>query len=102
MLIEILVICALTQTSPFYDCSSHWEIQIYDTDFISDECGYIGKNHKITGCAIYSNGTEDKYSVKPVIKVGTWKGKDIWGMSSLEHELKHVKCKCVWAGHNNI
>jgi hypothetical protein len=86
MLLEIIMICSLTYSSPFYDCSERWEIRIYDEPVL---CNNADTYIEAAGCtnfltkkiAIYD------YAMREY-------GKDEYGLTPLEHELEHLKCMC--------
>ena len=77
--------CSLISVSPYYDCSESWEIRIYnqppeiqcnnqDSFFVSLACANIKRDiiHMV-------------YFPEHV---------DEFGQTILEHELRHLKCKC--------
>ena len=96
MIMEIMIICALTNTAPFYDCSENWTITIWD-DVIPPACkpdeGVIA-----VACANwYSTGKQEihlTYLSAVQNPHTTDVLRDKWGMTYLNHEIKHLKCLC--------
>lgn len=85
MLLEILTMCSLITVSPFYDCSETWEIRMYDTP-PNIQCNNNDPAYHSFGCA--------KLLTKTIHVVDFSEHKDRFGMTVLEHELEHLKCKC--------
>ena len=100
MLLEILTICMLTHTTPFYDCNNMMTIELYDDKYLDVQCEnkFTAKFH-VLGCAYYSKHPIYDVLYPPVIKVGSSKYIDKWGQTTLEHELRHIDCRCKWRGH---
>lgn len=99
MLLEIMTICMLTHTSPFYDCSRKLIIELYDDEFIDIPCQNHNEKIRVMGCAYFSRNPIDYIYYNPMIKVGSSHHIDKWGQTNLQHELRHIKCKCNWDGH---
>jgi len=79
MLIETLVICALTTSYPYYDCTENWTIYVYD-NIPWEQC----KEYDTRSCA--------KWFPKRIyisINQPEWYGK--CGFPTLWHELNHLK-----------
>lgn len=86
MLLEVLLICSLTHTAPFYDCSDQWAIQVYDVPVTCN----IGQQILAAGCTNFESKTIKIYEYAM-----TNYGKDHHdGFTVLEHELEHLKCMC--------
>ena len=99
MLLEIFLICALTNSAPYYDFDEKWIIKLYDKEFVDEECGFLSTN-RIFGCASYGEYYKTHAEMKPFIILGNnTTYKDPFGMDTLTHEIKHMKCKCSWGGH---
>jgi len=81
-------ICALTATS--YDCDKEWIIEIYEGKYVP--C----TTKSSIGCALYNEG-----SLPQIIRLGndSLGVTDEYGNTNLQHEIKHVLCKCNW--HNS-
>ncbi len=92
MLIESMIICSLTLVAPFYDCDQPWIIQIYDEHYITQLCN--AKDDNVIGCAHYaSNPAYDSFYI-PTIKLGSSQYIDEWGQTNVEHEIRHIMCRC--------
>jgi len=93
MIIEIMLICSLTDVAPMYDCNEMWELHISDQRY-PNHCKLLG--HYVAGCA-YFNGIYG--NIIPMrMYVGTSDYIDYYGMTTLEHEIEHLKCRCDWHG----
>ena len=80
------MICSLTYTSPHYDCSEHWKIQVYDKPVpCFDGNTYIDS----AGCTNFHTKTIKIYDYAMYAY-----NKDEYGFTTLEHELEHLKCMC--------
>ncbi len=77
MLIEAMVICALTIVPPFYDCSENWQIYIFD-DVPWDLC----RGHD--ACANWN-----PKSIYISLNQTDWVGQ--CGHKTLIHELNHLR-----------
>lgn len=100
MLVEIMVICALTHIIPFYDCDQKWTIELYDTVHLDDECDNKNiKKYHVLGCSYYTTYPALDITYQPLIKVGTSTHIDEWGQNTLQHEIRHIDCRCKWTGH---
>lgn len=86
MLLEILMICSVTYSSPFYDCSEKWEIKIYDEPVL---CYNADTYTEVAGCTNFSKKSKTIYDY-----AGREYGKDEYGFTPLEHVLKHLRCMC--------
>ena len=79
MIMEIILMCALTDVKPFYDCDEAWTINLYDNDAWK-YCTEFNSN----ACA---------YWEPPIIHISLnqklWY--DICGNTTLWHELNHLK-----------
>lgn len=85
MLLDILIICSLISSSPYYDCSEQWMIEIHNTPvpcFEGNEfvlaagcTNFNSKNIKVYTMYEYEKELKDRFS-------------------ALEHELEHLKCMC--------
>ena len=90
----IMTICALTFTSPYYDCSEHWDIQIYE-DAIP--------NSSAIGQSLWDRNILTKK--EKISLVGDYKEREgihdhfLKGGGVLWHEILHMKCKCDWHAH---
>lgn len=83
-----MTICSLIGVSPFYDCSETWEIRIYDT-FPQIQCNAL-QDYVNLGCANIKRG------IIHVVKMPEFR--DEFGDTIIEHELKHLQCKCNFHG----
>ena len=85
LLLLSFTICALTATG--YDCDQTWIIEIYEGPYVP--C----TTKSSIGCALYSEGP-----IPQIIRLGndSLTVKDEWGNTNLQHEIKHVLCKCNW------
>jgi hypothetical protein len=85
VLLEVLLICSLTHTYPFYDCSEQWTIEVYSEPV---PC-FVGHEIMAAGCTNFETKT---------IKIYDYAmhqyDKDRYGFTVLEHELEHLKCMC--------
>jgi hypothetical protein len=103
MLLETMMICALTMTAPYYDCDRPmWEVNLYDDRYLGEGiCPNWEEGVKIAGCAIYLLVPDYDFIVHPVINISMPSRHyvDEWGMGVLEHEIRHIKCRCNWEGH---
>lgn len=98
-MIEILIICSLINVDPYYDCSQEWEIHIYWDNFHMTEICGESSNGIPLGCAKYNkHPIMDKINT-PKIYIANVIHYDEWGQSVLEHEIRHLKCRCTWEGH---
>lgn len=103
MLVEVMMICALTSTAPYYDCDvPKWTIVMYDDINLSnvpvpEKCK---RDAVLLGCASYNSLEQFDIFSSPLIIISKNNYIDEWGMNTLEHEIKHVKCRCSWEGHN--
>ena len=85
MLLEIMTICSLVAVSPFYDCSEEWEIRVYSTP-PTIQCNDHEDKYRTLACAnldrdiIHMLNLPDK--------------KDEFGQTILQHELRHLMCRC--------
>jgi len=97
MLIESFLICALTMVSPFYDCDQKWDIEIYDDyDLGKIKVCPNGIGGTTIACAVYMDDPIWDIISNPKIKLGSSNYIDEWGMNSLQHEIKHIQCRCSW------
>lgn len=92
----ILTICALTFTSPYYDCSEEWDIIVYDDSIDGLKCGDNTPNS--LGCSTYdrifkNNMIELVHNHAEITGKHTPKLKH---ESILWHELLHLTCECGW------
>jgi hypothetical protein len=85
MLLEIMTICSLISVSPYYDCSEKWEIMIYSQPPMI-ECNNYDQFYVSFGCT--------KLDQKVIHMVHFPEHRDKFGYSILQHELKHMSCKC--------
>lgn len=85
MLLEILTICSLVTVSPFYDCSESWQIHIYNVP-PNVQCNNSDTRFHSFGCA--------KLGTNTIHMVDFAEHRDHYGMTILEHELEHLRCKC--------
>lgn len=88
MLVETLLICMLTNSAPYYDCSDQWTIQLYDDELVegsSSDLMYIGFTDLLTKTVRLSEPNLSRT--------------DHYGNNLLQHELKHAMCRCNW--HSN-
>ena len=85
MLLDIIIICSLIQASPYYDCSEHWIIEVYDQPV---SC-FVGNDIQAAGCTNFETKTVRIYDYAMFVY-----GKDEYGFNVLEHELEHLKCMC--------
>ena len=92
VLLEMLIICSLTDSYPFYDCSEHWKIQIYDEPV---PCHDGVATVDAAGCATFLTK-----SIKIYDKAMHEYGKDSYRFTVLEHELEHLRCMCDF--HNGL
>lgn len=87
----IMTICALTFTSPYYDCSDEWDIMIYDDKIIGSDA---------LGTADWTrNVFDDRKKISLVHDYKTKEGKHdhlMKGGGILWHEILHMKCECDW------
>lgn len=85
MLLETLLICSLIYASPYYDCSEHWKIEVYDKPILCHE------DHDIlaAGCTNFETKTIKIYDYAMYEYE-----KDEYGLTTLEHELEHLRCMC--------
>lgn len=92
MIETIITICALTMVTPYYDCNSHIDIEIYNGT-IPDRMNSLGMS--MYGHSIFDTGGTIKLVHDYKVKTGKWdhllKGKGV-----LWHEILHMKCKCDW------
>lgn len=86
MLLETLIICSLIYVAPYYDCSEHWTIEIYDEPVLCN----IGQKILAAGCTNFETKTIRLYDYA-AYNYGR-DSKD--GFTVLEHELEHLKCMC--------
>lgn len=87
MLIETLIICALTTVPPYYDCSENWTIYIYDSTTHSfEDCSKLG--YEFNACTIWDTSI-NKYEVRIALDQPEWY--DACGNITLWHELNHLK-----------
>jgi len=86
MLLEIILICSLTNTAPFYDCSEQWQIQVYDQPVTCN----TGQQILAAGCTNFESKTIKIYDYA-MNNYGT-DPED--GFTVLGHELEHLKCMC--------
>jgi len=84
---QIITICALTETAPFFDCSEKWYIYVYDT--LAVKC----PNGKMAyGCSVWNPDVK-------FVSIGTAKQDSCYDgkcISVLSHELLHLRCECDW------
>ncbi len=92
MILEVLVICSLTTTSPFYDCSETWEIYLHDTGDMRPFCEYNLDRGTGEGCHKWDGKTNQQIH----IALDKQHLKDVWKQTVLYHEIKHAMCKCDW------
>ena len=85
MLLEIMTICSLISVSPFYDCSEEWEIRIYSLPPMI-QCNDYAEFYVTLACANLDR--------EVIHMVQFPQHKDEFGQSILEHELRHLSCKC--------
>jgi hypothetical protein len=85
MLLEVMFICSLTHAYPFYDCSEHWKIEVYDEPV---SC-FVGHEILAAGCTNFETKTIRIYDYALLVY-----GNDQYGFTVLEHELEHLKCMC--------
>ena len=100
MLLEVLLICSLTQSAPFYDCSEQWEIRIYDSP-PNIQCGNLSQKWTILACQNYekriikkinfSPGENPYYHVNTIHIFPIADEKDECGNSILSHEILHAQ-----------
>ena len=105
MLVEVMLICALTNVAPYYDCDApKWAIIAYDEPFLNDvpvpKLCNKDVEYKIFGCASYNINKEMDAYFTPIIILSSTNYIDVWGMNTLQHEIQHIKCRCVWEGHD--
>jgi len=79
ILIETLIICALTTVPPYYDCSENWTIYLYD----KIPRGQCADNHP-KSCVMWSPERIN-------ISINQPESYDKCGYTSLWHELNHLK-----------
>ena len=77
--------CSLIYTSPYYDCSEQWEIEVYDQAVLCHENDLI----LAAGCTNFETKTIKIYNYAMYEY-----DKDEYGFTVLEHELEHLKCIC--------
>ena len=85
MLLEILTICSLVSVSPFYDCSDKWEIRVY-SELPEIQCNDNDVYYVKLACA------NIKRDVIHMVNAPDFR--DEFGQTILQHELKHLSCKC--------
>lgn len=83
--LDTMEICAITEEQPFYNCDEKWIIVMYDTK-------YVDKN--ILGRAIYSEVEYVNLIIPPQLHIGNSDYRDNFGYTTLQHEIKHVQCRC--------
>ena len=93
----IMTICALTFTSPYYDCSEHWDIQIYDGAI--PDSNAIGTSHWDHN--IFTNDERISLVHDYKERIGKYDHL-IKGGGVLWHEILHMKCKCDWHRHWDV
>lgn len=104
MIVEVMMICALTNTAPYYDCDApKWMIVMYDDMSLNNvpipkKCQI--ERVIILGCASYNRLPSVDALYTPIIIISGSNYIDEWGMNTLQHEIKHIKCRCIWEGHN--
>lgn len=94
LVIDILVMCALTSVSPYYDCDNTWEIWLLESEYA---CGTS------YGCIDYNQNFVGHHVIKLSYKHLDYILPD--GDTLLQHELKHGICECdndPWSKYNNI
>jgi len=79
ILIETLIICALTTVPPYYDCSENWTIYLYD-EIPRGQCA----DYSTKSCAILS--TKRIY-----MSINQPESYDECGYTTLWHALNHLK-----------
>ena len=100
MLIETLIICAITNTAPFYDCPPEydgvqdfsgelWTVKIYSWDAWK-HC----KEFESNACVKWKEST-----IHISINQPLWK--DSCGWNTLWHELNHLKTKDPFYCHEH-
>jgi len=82
MILEILVICALTDVEPFYDCNEKWTIYLHEYDAIN---ACMKHDFRSKACAVWEPPAIHINAYTP----DTWKDK--CGDVLLIHELNHLK-----------
>lgn len=92
MLLEIMFICSLTNSAPFYDCSEQWQIQTYDQPVTCN----TGQQILAAGCTNFESKTIKIYEYA----MNNY-GKDPSdGLTVLGHELEHLRCMCDFHSSN--
>jgi len=86
VLLEVLFICSLTHTAPFYDCSEQWRIEVYDEPV---SC-FVGYEIRAAGCTNFETKTIRIYDYA----MREYGRDPADGYTVLEHELEHLKCMC--------
>jgi len=92
MLLDILIICSLISSPPYYDCSEQWTIEINNSPVpCFDSLEFV----LAAGCTDFSTKT---------IKIYEYAMHDVKdpddGFTVLEHELEHLKCMCNFHSKN--
>jgi len=88
-ILELIMICSLTNSAPYYDCSNQWEIWIVEDDTLhcmteAMACGWF--NQRYIGNHIFK------------IPIGNLDYVNRDGETILWHELRHGLCEC-YLGH---
>lgn len=80
---------------PYYDCTEKWDVFIYfNTIDIRYDCHNFVSDDPIHGCVMY----DLDYAKRAYMKLGSQTLEDYWHYTPLEHELKHLMCKCNFHG----
>ena len=79
MILEIILMCALTDVEPFYDCDEEWKIYLHDND-----ASQVCIKYRTPACSEWE---------PPIIHINLnqplWY--DVCGQTLLMHELNHLK-----------
>ena len=89
-----MMICSIILSAPYYDCEEVWEINIYDDRYLSDEMCKVDLK-RILGCTYYSVNDFINRIYPPVMHIVINSDYiDKFGYTNLEHEIKHIQCRC--------
>ena len=91
-----MMICSLIIGAPYYDCEEMWEINVYDDKYLSEEMCKVYLE-RVLGCAFYSvNGFINRIYNPSMHIVIDSDYIDKFGYGVLEHEIKHIQCRCEY------
>lgn len=85
----VIILCAFFADGSF-DCDEQWTLYLWDTKYPPACTGGRG----ILGCAFYVDIPWVNKVVSPQMHVGNSTYIDMFGMTILEHEIKHLRCLC--------